>query len=77
MRAARAPAGPDQVAPASVLTSDPPDLRLAGIAVATWLSALATLHLTVTRAAVLAVVAALLAAALAGRARLSRDQGGR
>ena len=66
MRAARAPAGPDQVAPASVLTSDPPDLRLAGIAVATWLSALATLHLTVTRAAVLAVVAALLAAALAG-----------
>ena len=75
MRAPPAPAGTDQVASASVLTSDPPDLRLAGIAVATWLSALATLYLTVTRAAVLAGVAALLAAALA--AHLLRARGAR
>ncbi|BCB79378.1 ComEC/Rec2 family competence protein [Phytohabitans flavus] len=51
----REPAGPD--------TARLPDLRLAGLAVATWLSALAALYVPVRGAIVVAVVAALAAGA--------------
>ncbi|SCL22165.1 competence protein ComEC [Micromonospora inyonensis] len=43
----------------------PPDLRLAGLAVATWLTALAGLHLSAPAGALLAAVAAALAGTLA------------
>ncbi|MEO3779031.1 ComEC/Rec2 family competence protein [Micromonospora sp. B11E3] len=52
--------GPD--APGAGGASTPPDLRLAGLAVAAWLAALACLHLTARTAAVLAAAAAALAA---------------
>nr|WP_307804010.1 ComEC/Rec2 family competence protein [Micromonospora echinofusca] len=54
----------------------PPDLRLAGLAVSTWLSALAGLHLTATTALVLAVVGAGSAALLAVHVRSGPVSGG-
>ncbi|GAB3185885.1 hypothetical protein GCM10027259_48140 [Micromonospora palomenae] len=46
-------------------SGEPPDLRLAGLAVAAWLAALACLHLTAPTAALLAATAAVLAALVA------------
>ncbi|WP_207914273.1 ComEC/Rec2 family competence protein, partial [Micromonospora sp. KC213] len=56
---------------------DPPDLRLAGLAAATWLAALAGLHLTTATTTVLAATAAGLAAAAAAHllGRLGRPTG--
>ncbi|MEV4847076.1 ComEC/Rec2 family competence protein [Micromonospora matsumotoense] len=54
-------------APGDPATGDRlPDLRLAGLAVAAWLAALACLHLTARTAVLLAAVATVLAALLAG-----------
>ncbi|MEH1011903.1 ComEC/Rec2 family competence protein [Micromonospora sp. CPCC 206060] len=55
----------------------PPDLRLVGLAVATWLSALAGLHLNVTTALVLAVAGAGSAVLLAVYLHTGRAGGGR
>ena len=53
---------PEHEAPGDGGTADTPDLRLAGLAVAAWLAALAGLHLTAAVAAAMAAVAACLAA---------------
>ncbi|MEU8296891.1 ComEC/Rec2 family competence protein [Micromonospora sp. NPDC048909] len=53
---------PEQPSPGTSLAADPPDLRLAGLAVAAWLSALAGLYLDASSALLMAGVAAALAA---------------
>ncbi|MFC0532637.1 ComEC/Rec2 family competence protein [Phytohabitans kaempferiae] len=50
---------------AAVTSAKPPDLRLAGLAVATWLSALATLYFPVRAAIAMCTIAALVAALVA------------
>ncbi|MGC5021949.1 ComEC/Rec2 family competence protein [Micromonospora sp. DT47] len=64
MNRANGPGGPGGVAPEPA--AEPPDLRLAGLAVAAWLTALACLHLTAPTAALLAASAAGLASLAVG-----------
>ncbi|WP_326556250.1 ComEC/Rec2 family competence protein [Micromonospora sp. NBC_01796] len=65
MRAAAAVRVPEEVEPDT--RAKPPDLRLAGVAVATWFSALAVLYLSARSGVLIALVAAAVALALAAR----------
>ncbi|MGW4461450.1 ComEC/Rec2 family competence protein [Micromonospora sp. NPDC004704] len=65
MSAAAAVRVPEEVEPDA--RARPPDLRLAGVAVATWLSALAVLYLSARSGVLIALVAAAVALALAAR----------